>query len=266
MRGKRDARPRRAISTRPRRPSRRCSTSCRNIPSRRNSRPSSRAVFKAKADDAKKEAARAGDAARRAGASSLRAYSEGASQTGIAQAAYGRKQFTEAAQHFAEARRAFEVATRDAADLASKKAAAPPTTRAAEPAPTPVIVAVAPTAAPLPATPAATPVVAAPTAAPIATPPPLPRPVVDEEAAVRQVVTRLKQAIEQKDLALYKRLRPDLTAEEERRLKDAFQNVTSQQVEYAIESVSVEGGPGHAAGHAHRAAFPVRPSPRSARC
>ena len=63
-----------------------------------------------------------------------------------------------------------------------------------------------------------------------------------QQAAVRQVVARLKQAIEQKDLALYKRLRPDLTAEEERRLKDAFQNVTSQQVEYAIESVSVEGG------------------------
>lgn len=198
--------------------------------------------FQAKADDAKKEAARAGDAARRAGASSLRAYSEGTSQTGIAQAAYGRKQFTEAAQHFAEARRAFEVATRDAADLASRKAAAPPTARAAEPAPTPVIVAVAPPAAPLPATPAPTPIVAAPTAAPIATPPPLPRPVVDEDAAVRQVVARLKQAIEQKDLALYKRLRPNLTAEEERRLKDAFQNVTSQQVEYAIESVSVEGG------------------------
>jgi serine/threonine-protein kinase len=197
--------------------------------------------FQAKADEARRESTRAGDAARKAGASSLRAYSEGTSQAGIAQAAYGRKQFTEAAQHFAEARRAFEVATRDAADLASRKAAAPPS-RAVEPPPTPVIVAAAPTATPLPATPAPTPTVAAPTAAPIATPPPPPRPVVDEEAAVRQVVARLKQAIEQKDLALYKRLRPDLTADEERRLRDAFQNVTSQQVEYTIESISVDGG------------------------
>lgn len=195
--------------------------------------------FQARADEAKKEASRAGDAARRAGASSLRAYAEGTSQTGIAQAAYGRKQFTEAAQHFAEARRAFEVATRDAADLAARKAAAPSPSRAVEA--TPAVVAAAPTAIPLPATPAPTPMVAAPTAAPVATPPPLPRPAVDEDAAVRQVVARLKQAIEQKDLALYKRLRPDLTADEERRLRDAFQNVTSQQVEYAIESVTLEG-------------------------
>ena len=70
---------------------------------------------------------------------------------------------------------------------------------------------------------------------------PAPKPVVDEEAAVRQVVARLKQAIEQRDLALYKRLRPNLKPDEERRLRDAFQNVTSQQVDYLVDSVSVEG-------------------------
>jgi hypothetical protein len=65
--------------------------------------------------------------------------------------------------------------------------------------------------------------------------------VVDDEAAVRQVVARLKQAIEQKDLSLYKKLRPDLKPDEEKRLRDAFQNVASQQVDYSVDSVSVEG-------------------------
>jgi DNA-binding transcriptional regulator YdaS (Cro superfamily) len=82
------------------------------------------------------------------------------------------------------------------------------------------------------------PVIAAP---PPATPPPVQKPAVDDEAAVRQVVARLKQAIEQKDLSLYKKLRPDLKPDEERRLRDAFQNVTSQQVDYSVDSVSVEG-------------------------
>jgi hemin uptake protein HemP len=75
----------------------------------------------------------------------------------------------------------------------------------------------------------------------VAPPAPAPKPGVDEDAAVRQVVRQLKQAIEGKDLALYKRLRPDLKADEERRLRDAFQNVASQQVEYAIESVVIDG-------------------------
>jgi hypothetical protein len=58
---------------------------------------------------------------------------------------------------------------------------------------------------------------------------------------VRQLVASLGHAIEQKDLALYRKLRPSLTAEEERRLKDAFQNVSSQQVEYRIDAIAIEG-------------------------
>ena len=63
----------------------------------------------------------------------------------------------------------------------------------------------------------------------------------DDSAAVRQVVIRLKEAIEQKDLSLYKRLRPDLKPDEERRLRDAFQNVASQQVDYSVDAISIEG-------------------------
>jgi len=195
--------------------------------------------FKARADDGAQEMKKAAEAARRAGASSLRAYADGANYASQGEAAYGRKQYTEAVQHFAQARRAYETAGRDAADLAAKKAAAPVATKAAEPPP----VTAAATPLPAPATPPPTPVtVAAPAATPPpATPPPVQKPVVDDDAAVRQVVARLKQAIEQKDLSLYKRLRPDLKPDEERRLRDAFQNVASQQVDYSVDSVSVEG-------------------------
>jgi len=196
--------------------------------------------FKAKADDASKEMKRAAEAARRAGASSLRAYADGASYANQGEAAYGRKQYTEAVQRFAEARRAYEAAGRDAQDSAAKRAAAAVATKAAEPPP----VTVAATPLSVPATPPPTPAAAAQTPVatpPPATPPPAQKPVVDDDAAVRQVVARLKQAIEQKDLALYKRLRPDLKPDEERRLRDAFQNVTSQQVDYTVDSVSVDG-------------------------
>ena len=196
--------------------------------------------FKAKADDASKEMKRAAEAARRAGASSLRAYADGAGYANQGEAAYGRKQYTEAVQRFAEARRAYEAAGRDAQDSAAKRAAAAVATKAAEPPP----VTVAATPLSVPATPPPTPAAAAQTPVatpPPATPPPAQKPVVDDDAAVRQVVARLKQAIEQKDLALYKRLRPDLKPDEERRLRDAFQNVTSQQVDYTVDSVSVDG-------------------------
>ena len=197
--------------------------------------------FKARADDASKQMKQAAETARRAGASSLRAYADGANYASQGEAAYGRKQYTEAVQHFAEARRAYETAGRDATDLASKRAAAPVATKAAEPAP----VTVAATPVSVPATPPPTPVAVAPAPTvatpPPATPPPAQKPVVDDQAALRQVVARLKEAIEQKDLSLYKRLRPDLKPDEERRLRDAFQNVTSQQVDFSVDSVSVDG-------------------------
>jgi len=196
--------------------------------------------FKARADDASKEMKKAGDTARRAGASSLRAYAEGANYASQGEAAYGRKQYTEAVQHFAEARRSYETAGRDASDMA-KKAAPPVITRATDPAP--VAVAATPLTVPatLPPTPAAVVQTPVPATPPPATPPPAQKPAVDDEAAVRQVVARLKDAIEQKDLSLYKRLRPNLKPDEEKRLRDAFQNVTSQQVDYAVDSVLVEG-------------------------
>ncbi len=114
-----------------------------------------------------------------------------------------------------------------------------------------------PATTPAPAAPATTSTVAAPASAPpplptlapvppssivVAPPPTLaPRPTLSDEAAVRQLVASFKRAIEEKDLALYKKLRPGLTPEDERRLRDAFNNVSSQQVDYSIDAISFDG-------------------------
>ena len=195
--------------------------------------------FKASADSAARDMNRAADAARRAGASSLRAYAEATRHASAADLAYGKKQYTEATQRFVEAQRSYEMAAKDAQDLASKRTAAITAPTVAPPqaplAPTPPPVASTPHLTPPPAP---APVVTTPAPA-LATP--APNPVRDDDAAVRRVITDLKRAIEEKDLALYKKVRPGLTADEERRLRDAFQNVTSQQVDYTINGVTIEG-------------------------
>ena len=195
--------------------------------------------FKAQADAASTEMNRAAETARRAGASSLRAYADAAALAARAESAYDKKQYTEAAQHFLEAQRAYEVSRRDARQLAAKPSPPPATTTAAEAPPTTSAVAV-PTSPPTPF-PTLAPTAPPPTAAatPMATP--LPKTTLGDEAAVRQLVASFGRAIEEKDLALYKKLRPGLTAEDERRLRDAFNNVSSQQVDYRVDAISIEG-------------------------
>jgi len=194
--------------------------------------------FRARADAASRSMKAEAEAARRAGASSLRAYSEAAGLVGRAEAAYARRQYTEAAQKFAEAERAYVASRAEAQALAARATPRPAVAAVASAAPPPVV---APPTLPPPTLPPATlpPATLAPPPTPAPTQPA--KPVVSDEAAVRQLLANLERAIEEKDLALYKRLRPGLPAEDERRLKDAFQNVASQQVDYAIESISLDG-------------------------
>ncbi len=191
--------------------------------------------FKAQADAASTEMNRAAEAARRAGASSLRAYAEAAALAGRAESAYSKKQYTEAAQQFLEAQRAYEVSRRDARQLAATPSPPPATTLAVEAPPTTAAVAV-PTSAPTPL-----PTLAPPAPSPSAAATPTPRTTLSDEAAVRQLVANFGRAIEEKDLALYKKLRPGLTPEDERRLRDAFNNVSSQQVDYSVDAISFDG-------------------------
>jgi hypothetical protein len=59
----------------------------------------------------------------------------------------------------------------------------------------------------------------------------------DDEAAIRRVVATYGRAIENKDLALFRNVKPNLSREEERRLTEGFRNVVSQRVELTILSV-----------------------------
>ncbi|HEX9189350.1 MAG TPA: hypothetical protein VGB87_19890, partial [Vicinamibacteria bacterium] len=61
------------------------------------------------------------------------------------------------------------------------------------------------------------------------------------EAAVMQVLAEYKRAIESQDLGLFRELKPDLTKDEEKVLRESFKAIKSQVVGITVESVQVEG-------------------------
>jgi hypothetical protein len=88
------------------------------------------------------------------------------------------------------------------------------------------------------------PVTAAPTVAAPADPPAVepsrtapPPPTANEDDAIRSVVLTYARAIETKDLALFRTIKPNLSREEERRLQEGFRAVTSQRVTLTILSI-----------------------------
>ncbi len=103
--------------------------------------------------------------------------------------------------------------------------AAPPPPAAPEPAPKP--------AAPLP-----------PTEPPAVEkrPADVPRaPAQNDDASIRQLVATYARAIEEKDIALFRTIKPNLSREEERRLQESFRAVTSQRVNLTIASIDRTG-------------------------
>jgi hypothetical protein len=63
----------------------------------------------------------------------------------------------------------------------------------------------------------------------------------DEDAAIRRVVATYGRAIETKDLALYRSVKPNLSAAEQRTIEDGFRAVTSQRVTINIQSIEHRG-------------------------
>ena len=63
----------------------------------------------------------------------------------------------------------------------------------------------------------------------------------DEESAIRSVVATYARAIESKDLALFRSIKPNLGADEERRIQQGFRAVTSQKVNITITSIDRRG-------------------------
>jgi hypothetical protein len=61
------------------------------------------------------------------------------------------------------------------------------------------------------------------------------------EAAVRQVIADYGRAIESRNVDLFRSLKPDLSSDEEKRLREAFKTVKSHQVGLSIEAVEVDG-------------------------
>jgi hypothetical protein len=63
----------------------------------------------------------------------------------------------------------------------------------------------------------------------------------EDEAAIRRVIRTYEQAIETKDIALYRSVRPTLTASEEAQLRNSFRQVDSQDIAITVDSLAVDG-------------------------
>jgi serine/threonine-protein kinase len=183
--------------------------------------------FQSRAEEALRQMRSAGQAAQRGGASSMREYAEAGRVGRDAQDLFQRKQYTEATQKALEAQKLFDLAKATAAELAAKAAATPSTTLP----PATTLAAAPPTTLP-------------PTAPPVTAPPPpttLRAAGPSDDTLIRRALSEFARAIESKDIALYKTLRPSLSGDDERKLRAAFESIRSQEVELTVESVTIDG-------------------------
>ena len=67
-----------------------------------------------------------------------------------------------------------------------------------------------------------------------------PSPAELDERAIREVIANYGRAIEKKDIRLFRSIKPNLSAADERRLQDGFRAVTSQRVNIDILSIARE--------------------------
>jgi len=63
----------------------------------------------------------------------------------------------------------------------------------------------------------------------------------DDDAAIRRLVANYGRAIESKDVALFRSIKPNLSAQEERRLREGFRDVESQHVTLTVLSIARKG-------------------------
>jgi hypothetical protein len=66
-------------------------------------------------------------------------------------------------------------------------------------------------------------------------------PVENDEAAIRRLIRQYEQAIETKDLTLYRSIWPRLSPRAEATIRDSFREVDSQQVDIRVERLRVDG-------------------------
>ena len=63
-----------------------------------------------------------------------------------------------------------------------------------------------------------------------------------QDAAVRKVVADYSRALESQDIDLFRTLKPDLSSDEEKRLRESFKQVRYDRVGIEVEAVEVNGG------------------------
>jgi hypothetical protein len=157
-------------------------------------------------------------------------------------------QYAEATQKFLEAGNAFDRARRaaEAAAVAQARAAAPPPaapserlTASAVPTPGPVVVSNATVAPPLsqPVRPSLAP--AFPTVPPPG--PPAQEPAANAEQAVRRLISDYGRALETQDIDLFRTIKPNLSGDEEKRLRESFRAIKSHRVGISVDSVQIDG-------------------------
>jgi ketosteroid isomerase-like protein len=62
-----------------------------------------------------------------------------------------------------------------------------------------------------------------------------------DETAIKRLIGNYGRAIENKDLALFRSIKPNLSAAEERRLQEGFRAVSSQRVSLTVNSIDRKG-------------------------
>jgi hypothetical protein len=199
------------------------------------------------AEDGRRQADAARRAAEEARATALAVFTQGQKLGAEADFLLRRQDYAAAAQRYLEARDAFERAKREAGEARAATARPSPSAYPTPAAPvTPALF--PPTAAPVPTVSPTSAFVPPPTTLataplPAATPAPAaaaPQ-VAASEAEVQRVIAEYGRAMETRDLALYRVLKPDLSAEDEKRLREAFKVYKPQRVGLTVESVRVQG-------------------------
>ena len=56
-----------------------------------------------------------------------------------------------------------------------------------------------------------------------------------------QALAEYKRAVESQDIVLFRAVKPDLTAEDEKNLRKSFESIKSQTVGMAVDSIQIEG-------------------------
>jgi tetratricopeptide (TPR) repeat protein len=192
--------------------------------------------FRRQAEDARRAVDQARTSAMGAGASGQEAFSFAERMRAEADALFGKQEFAVATQRLLQARDGFERARRTVEAAARAQAAAQAAAaQAASSAATSLVArGVSPVTLP--------PVTLAPavTAPPAAAVDPAPA-AAAHDPAIRRVIADYARAIESKDLALFRAVKPNLSGDEEKRLQDAFKAIKSQQVGITVDSIQVEG-------------------------